>query len=178
MCELLGMECNVPTDIVFSFHALALRGGLKGPHGDGWGLALYERKAARVFLEPRPAADSELARYIRENPIKTLLAQGKEHRDFNGRTFLLETAYTADYALIPAWKADTFGNLQFRLAQRNFNPLMAMAAKVTIAEVEEPIVAAGDIDPDHVHTSGIFVHRLVQLTADAIWQPKPLEVAR
>lgn len=74
MCELLGMECNVPTDIVFSFTALSLRGGLKGPHGDGWGLALYEGRAARVFLEPESAARSPLADFVRKNPIKTLLA--------------------------------------------------------------------------------------------------------
>src|SRR5260370_31436765 len=74
MCELLGMECNVPTDIVFSFSGLAMRGGLKGPHADGWGLALYEHRAVRLFLEPAAAAHSPLARYVRENPIKTLLA--------------------------------------------------------------------------------------------------------
>ena len=74
MCELLGMECNVPTDIVFSFAGLAARGGRRGPHADGWGLALYEGKAARLFLEPAAAADSPLARFVREHPIKTLLA--------------------------------------------------------------------------------------------------------
>jgi predicted glutamine amidotransferase len=74
MCELLGMSCNVPTDIVFSFSALALRGGLKGPHGDGWGLALYEGKAVRSFLEPAAAARSPLADFVRKNPIKTRLA--------------------------------------------------------------------------------------------------------
>jgi len=68
------MECNVPTDIVFSFTGLALRGGKTGPHADGWGLALYDGKFARMFLEPTPAADSPLARFVRENPIRTLLA--------------------------------------------------------------------------------------------------------
>jgi glutamine amidotransferase len=68
------MECNVPTDIVFSFSGLALRGGHRGPHADGWGLALYEGRAVRAFLEPAAAADSPLAAYIRGNPIKTLLA--------------------------------------------------------------------------------------------------------
>ncbi len=91
MCELLGMECNVPTDIVFSFHALSLRGGLKGPHSDGWGLALYERHAARVFLEPRAAAHSELARYVRENPIKTLLAIAHVRRKTRGAVSLENT---------------------------------------------------------------------------------------
>ena len=74
MCELLGMECNVPTDIVFSFSGFALRGGMRGPHADGWGLALYEGRSVRTFLEPAPAAKSALAAYIRSNPIKTLLA--------------------------------------------------------------------------------------------------------
>jgi predicted glutamine amidotransferase len=74
MCELLGMECNVPTDIVFSFSGLALRGGARGPHADGWGLALYEGRSVRTFLEPSAAAHSALARYVRANPIKTLLA--------------------------------------------------------------------------------------------------------
>src|SRR3954453_16326804 len=74
MCELLGMECNVPTDIVFSFSGLALRGGVRGPHADGWGLALYEGRSVRTFLEPAAAAGSKLAAYIRSHPIKTLLA--------------------------------------------------------------------------------------------------------
>jgi predicted glutamine amidotransferase len=73
MCELLGMECNVPTDIVFSFTALSMRGGRTGHHSDGWGLALYQGRFAQVFLEPRPACDSQLARYVRDNPIRTLL---------------------------------------------------------------------------------------------------------
>ncbi|RYG65332.1 class II glutamine amidotransferase [bacterium] len=85
MCELLGMECNVPTDIVFSFSGLALRGGLRGPHADGWGLALYDGKAARVFLEPSAAAHSPLARYVRDNPIKTLLAIAHVRKRTRGR---------------------------------------------------------------------------------------------
>ena len=74
MCELLGMECNVPTDIVFSFTALTMRGGRTAPHSDGWGLALYQRQFARLLLEPAPACDSTLARFVRDNPIRTLLA--------------------------------------------------------------------------------------------------------
>ena len=76
MCELLGMECNVPTDIVFSFSGLRQRGGKTGPHADGWGLAFYEGRAARVFLDPTPASQSPLALFLAENPIKTLLAIG------------------------------------------------------------------------------------------------------
>ena len=74
MCELLGMECNVPTDIVFSFTALSMRGGRTGQHADGWGLALYEGRFARMFVEPAPACDSRLATFVRDNPIRTLLA--------------------------------------------------------------------------------------------------------
>jgi len=91
MCELLGMECNVPTDIVFSFSGLALRGGKKGPHGDGWGLALYEGKAARTFLEPSAASNSPLASYVKSNPIKTLLAIAHVRKKTRGRVALENT---------------------------------------------------------------------------------------
>ncbi|MFN8639659.1 MAG: 3-oxoacid CoA-transferase [Dehalococcoidia bacterium] len=95
--------------------------------------------------------------------VGTLLATGKEHREFDGRTYLLETALTADYALIRAWKADEAGNLIYRRAARNFNAIMAMAAKHTIVEVEEPIVPAGALDPDQIHTPGIYVEALVPI---------------
>ena len=95
--------------------------------------------------------------------VGTEMAEGKEQRDFHGRTYLLEEAITGDYAFVRAWKADTFGNLVFRRTQRNYNPIMSMAARCTIVEVEEPIEAEGELDPDRVHTSGIFVHRLVAI---------------
>lgn len=91
MCELLGMECNVPTDIAFSFTGLRCRGGRTGPHADGWGLALYEGNAARVFLEPTPAAESPLARFVADNPIKTLLAIGHVRRKTRGARSLANT---------------------------------------------------------------------------------------
>src|SRR5262249_40348021 len=91
VCELLGMECNVPTDIVFSFSGLALRGGKKGPHKDGWGLSLYDGNAVRTFLEPSAAADSPLARYLRENPIKTLLAVAHVRKKTRGTVSLANT---------------------------------------------------------------------------------------
>ncbi len=97
--------------------------------------------------------------------VGTEMAEGKEQRVFGGRAYLLEEAITGDYAFLRAWKADTFGNLVFRRTQRNYNPLMAMAAHCTIVEVEEPIVEEGALDPDQVHTSGIFVHRLVTIPA-------------
>ena len=99
----------------------------------------------------------------------TELAAGKEHREFNGRTYVLEFPLFADYAFIRAWKADTLGNLQFRLTQRNFNPIMAMAAKITVVEVENDIVAPGELDPDHIHTPGVYVDRVVHIPADGIW---------
>lgn len=95
----------------------------------------------------------------------TLVAEGKDVRYFDGRPYILERSLFADFALVKAWKADTAGNLVFRKTARNFNPIMATAAKVTIAEVEE-IVEAGSIDPDQVHTPGIFVQRVVKTTAD------------
>ena len=91
----------------------------------------------------------------------TVVAEGKEQRDVNGETFVLETGLTADLAIVKAWKGDRFGNLVYRHTAMNFNPMMAMAAKVTVAEVEE-LVPVGSIDPDHVHTPGIFVSRIIQ----------------
>jgi 3-oxoacid CoA-transferase subunit A len=93
--------------------------------------------------------------------IGTMVAEGKEVREFNGRRYLLEQALTADFALIKAWKGDRLGNLIYRKTARNFNPMMATAARVTIAEVEE-IVEPGDIDPDHVITPGIYVKYVVK----------------
>jgi predicted glutamine amidotransferase len=91
MCELLGMECNVPTDITFSFTGFALRGGKTGPHADGWGLALYEGKFARSFLEPKPACESAMAEYIRQHPIKTLLSIAHVRKKTRGRASLENT---------------------------------------------------------------------------------------
>lgn len=93
----------------------------------------------------------------------TLVAEGKETRDFNGRHYVLEKAITGDFALIKAWKGDKFGNLIFRKTARNFNPMVATAGKITIAEVEE-LVEVGELDPDQIHTPGIFVQRIIQGT--------------
>jgi len=91
----------------------------------------------------------------------TEVAEGKEVRKFNGKPHILETALTADFAFVKAWKGDTAGNLIFKGTARNFNPLMAMAGKITVAEVEE-LVAAGELDPNQIHTPGIFVQRIFQ----------------
>ncbi|MBT6175999.1 MAG: CoA transferase subunit A [Deltaproteobacteria bacterium] len=91
----------------------------------------------------------------------TLVAEGKETRDFNGVSCVMEQSLTADYALVKAWKGDAHGNLIFRKTARNFNPMMATAAKITIAEVEE-FVGAGELPPDEIHTPGIFVQRVIK----------------
>lgn len=93
--------------------------------------------------------------------VGTEVAAGKEVREFNGKQYLMEYAFEADYAIVKAWKGDTQGNLIYRETARNFNPMMAMAGKVTIAEVEE-LVPAGELDPDHIHTPGIYVHRIFE----------------
>jgi len=93
--------------------------------------------------------------------VGTEVAEGKEVREFNGKLYLLEYAFDADFALVKAWKGDTFGNLVYRETARNFNPLMAMAGKITIAEVEE-LVQPGELDPNEIHTPGIYVHRIFQ----------------
>lgn len=95
--------------------------------------------------------------------VGTEVAAGKETRVFNNKEYLLEYAFDADFALVKAWKGDTDGNLVFRETARNFNPLMAMAGKITIAEVEE-LVPVGQLDPDHIHTPGIYVHRIFRGT--------------
>ncbi|MEO9144357.1 MAG: CoA transferase subunit A [Ginsengibacter sp.] len=91
--------------------------------------------------------------------VGTEVAEGKETRVFNGKTYLLEYAFDADFALVKAWKGDTSGNLVYRETARNFNPPMAMAGKITIAEVEE-LVQPGELPPNEIHTPGIFVHRI------------------
>jgi 3-oxoacid CoA-transferase subunit A len=91
----------------------------------------------------------------------TEVAEGKEVRIFNGKPHILEGALTADYAIVKAWKGDTEGNLIYKATARNFNPMMAMAGKITIAEVEE-LVPAGTLDPNQIHTPGIFVQRIFQ----------------
>ena len=91
----------------------------------------------------------------------TEIAEGKEVRIYNGKPHILELALTADFSIIKAWKGDTEGNLIFKAAAKNFNPLMAMAGKITIAEVEE-LVPAGSLDPNQIHTPGIFVQRIFQ----------------
>lgn len=89
----------------------------------------------------------------------TEVAEGKEVREFNGKPHILESALTADFAIVKAWKGDTAGNLIYKATAKNFNPMMAMAGKITIAEVEE-LVEVGELDPNQIHTPGIFVQRI------------------
>jgi 3-oxoacid CoA-transferase, A subunit len=95
--------------------------------------------------------------------VGTLVAEGKEVREFDGELYVMERGLTADLSIVKAWKGDREGNLVFRKTARNFNPMMATAGKVTVAEVEE-LVDIGQIDPDHIHTPGIYVDRIVQGT--------------
>jgi 3-oxoacid CoA-transferase subunit A len=92
--------------------------------------------------------------------VGTLIAEGKEHKEFDGETYILERALVADLSIVKAWKGDAEGNLVYRKTARNFNPMMATAGKVTVAEVEQ-LVPVGSLDPDGIHTPGIFVNRLV-----------------
>ncbi len=93
--------------------------------------------------------------------VGTEVAEGKETRDFDGKTYLMESWLRADFSIVKAWKGDTSGNLIYRGTARNFNPMMATAGKITIAEVEE-LVPLGQLDPNEIHTPGIFVHRIFQ----------------
>jgi 3-oxoacid CoA-transferase subunit A len=95
--------------------------------------------------------------------VGTVVAEGKEHKDFDGRTYILERALKADFAFVKAWKGDAYGNLVFRKTARNFNPMMATAARITIAEVEE-IVPVGSLDPDVIDTPGVYVKRIFKGT--------------
>ena len=119
-----------------------------------------------TLAERMRAAGSGIGAFYTPASVGTELAEGKEHREINGRTYVLEYPLPADYAFIRCWRADTFGNLQFRMAQRNFNVVMAMAARITIAEVEDGIVPPGELDPDKIHVPGVYVDRLVQIPSD------------
>ena len=114
-----------------------------------------------TFSERIRAAGAGIAAFYTPTGYGTLIAEGKEARDFDGRHYVLETALHADFAFVKAWKGDTHGNLAYRRTARNFNPMMATAATCTIAEVEH-LVEPGAIDPDGVHTPGIFVKHLLQ----------------
>jgi 3-oxoacid CoA-transferase subunit A len=114
-----------------------------------------------TFSERVRAAGAGIPAFYTPTGVGTLVAQNKETRDFEGRMYLMEHALNADFALVKAWKGDKWGNLVYRKTARNFNPMMATAAKTTIAEVEH-LVEPGELDPDTVHTPSVYVKRIVQ----------------
>ncbi len=114
-----------------------------------------------TLAERLRAGGAGIPAFFTPTGVGTLVAEGKEIREFDGREYVMERGITGDFALVKAWKADRFGNLVFRKTARNFNPMVATAGKITIAEVEE-IVENGQIDPDEVHTPGIFVQKVMQ----------------
>jgi 3-oxoacid CoA-transferase subunit A len=108
------------------------------------------------------AGGAGIPAFFTKTGVGTVIAEGKELRDFDGSAYVMERALVADVSLVHAYKGDTEGNLVYRKTARNFNPMMATAGKVTVAQVEH-LVEAGEIDPDHIHTPGIFVHRIVHV---------------
>jgi len=114
-----------------------------------------------TFSERMRAAGAGIAGFYTPTGYGTLVADGKETREFNGRMYVLERALTADFAFVKAWKGDRWGNLVYRKTARNFNPVMATAARVTIAEVEQ-LVEVGELEADHIHTPAIYVKRIMQ----------------
>jgi 3-oxoacid CoA-transferase subunit A len=114
-----------------------------------------------TFSERMRAGGAGIAAFFTPTGYGTVVAEGKETREFNGRKYVLEQGLTADFAFVKAWKGDKWGNLVYRKTARNFNPVMATAARVTIAEVEQ-LVEVGDLEPDMVHTPAIFVQRIFQ----------------
>jgi 3-oxoacid CoA-transferase subunit A len=113
-----------------------------------------------TLAERLRAGGAGIPAFFTRTGFGTIVAEGKETREFNGKQYVLETALQADVSLVKAWKADASGNLVYRKTARNFNPAVAMAGKVCVAEVEE-IVAVGALDPDSIHTPGIYVDRIV-----------------
>ncbi len=113
-----------------------------------------------TLAEKLRAGGCGIPAFFTKTGVGTLVADGKELREFDGHTYVMEKSLVADVSLVKAWKADTSGNLVYRRTARNFNPNVAMAGKITVAEVEE-ILPVGSLDPDEIHTPGIFVHRLV-----------------
>jgi 3-oxoacid CoA-transferase subunit A len=114
-----------------------------------------------TFSERMRAAGAGIPAFFTPTGVGTVVAEGKETREFEGRTYVLEPALKADFAFVKAWKGDKWGNLVYRKTARNFNPMMATAAKVTIAEVEH-LVEPGELDPDMVHTPSVYVKRIFQ----------------
>jgi 3-oxoacid CoA-transferase subunit A len=114
-----------------------------------------------TFAERMRAGGAGIPAFYTPTGFGTLVAEGKETREFNGRMYVMERALTADFAFVRAWKGDSLGNLVYRKTARNFNPVMATAARITIAEVEH-LVAPGELEPDSIHTPAIYVQRILK----------------
>ncbi|XPF93154.1 CoA transferase subunit A [Colwellia sp. RE-S-Sl-9] len=114
-----------------------------------------------TLAEKMRAAGAGIPAFFTATGYGTPVAEGKESREINGRHYILEESIKGDFAIVKAWKADTYGNLVFRKTARNFNPMAATAGKITVVEVEE-IVQPGELDPDHIHTPGIYVDRVIK----------------
>ncbi|WP_371188977.1 CoA transferase subunit A [Thalassotalea maritima] len=114
-----------------------------------------------TLAEKMRAGGAGIPAFFTATGYGTPVAEGKEEREFNGRNYILEESITGDFAIVKAWKADTYGNLVYRNTARNFNPMAATAGKITVVEVEE-IVEAGELDPNEIHTPGIYVNRLIK----------------
>ena len=128
-----------------------------------------------TLAERMRSAGCGIPGFYTKTGVGTVIADGKEHKDFNGETYILETGLFADLSIVKAWKADETGNLVFRKTARNFNPAAAMCGKVCVAEVEE-IVPTGSLDPDLIHLPGIYVHRLIQGEHEKRIEQRPLRV--
>jgi len=113
-----------------------------------------------TLAEKLRAGGAGIPAFFTQTGVGTLIAEGKEEREFNGKTYIMEESLTADISLVKAYKADKAGNLVFRKTAQNFNPVCAMAGKITVAEVEQ-IVEIGELDPDAIHLPGIYVNRIV-----------------
>ncbi len=120
-----------------------------------------EMTAQGTLAERLRAGGAGIPAFFTATGVGTVVAEGKEVRDFGGRSYVMERAIQGDFGIVKAWKGDAMGNLVFRKTSRNFNPLCAMAGKITIAEVEE-LVPVGSLDPDQIHLPGIYVHRIFE----------------
>lgn len=118
-----------------------------------------------TLAERMRAGGAGIPGFFTRTGVGTVVAEGKEHREFDGETYILERGIVADVSLVKAWRADPSGNLVYRKTARNFNPMVATCGRVTIAEVEE-LVETGSFDPDTIHTPGIFVDRIVRTTSE------------
>jgi len=130
-----------------------------------------------TLAEKMRAGGAGIPAFFTATGYGTPVAQGKEEREIDGRMYILEPAITGDFAIVKAWKADRYGNLVFRKTARNFNPLAATAGKITVVEVEE-IVEPGELDPDHIHTPGIYVNRVILGTFEKRIEQRTVRIAQ